>query len=122
MTKLEVTEWYRYEIVDALAECTEESVRSNGRTAFMIYCDAHTGVKVVETCPGEKKLPKLPATTYYITTVCETMPVIMRNDGSGEEEDDEEKLADAIIDYIESIDFEERLDEIEENIFYEGGR
>ena len=131
MSKLETLNENRDEILDALKECTEKAMRSHGRVKYSIYCWEDGEVRVLEDVAGgtlELHAEDDDQALYLMTTVDVGVGYDPRewflgyDDGDLDDDDDDpdEYEEDELIDRImELTDWEQKLDEIEEEIYYE---
>ena len=136
MTKFEALDCYRDEIKDALIQCTEDAMRSHGKVKFAIYCWEDDGVQVMEDVAGgnaELRNDDDDQALFLITTVdCgigfRPKDWFIEEDIEDEDDDedpteldmdDEDMLIDRI---IADTDWDARLDEIEEEMYYEVAR
>ena len=136
MTTFEALDCYRDEIKDALIQCTEDAMRSHGKVKFSIYCWEDDGVQVMEDVAGgnaELRNDDDDQELFLITTVdCgigfRPKDWFIEEDIEDEEDDDdpteldmddEDMLIDRI---IADTDWDAKLDEIEEEMYYEVAR
>lgn len=122
MTKLEAMEIYHDDILAALKECTEKSIRSHGKIEYSIYCWEDDGVQTVEDVYGGSLLMDNDDETqdlFFITKV--SAGSYLDFDMTEEDEEEVRELdEDALIEEImDNIDWDERMGEIEEEAYYE---
>ena len=119
MTKLNAIETNYEEIKKEWKECTEAMLLSRGKTFFKIFA-GKDGVSVVETNDPESEEKYRMGSGFFITNVgLFDLISVMTMEGYEDAQDDDEAYRDLVISYVDSIDFDERMEEITENLFYE---
>ena len=129
MTKYDAMDVYRNDIRSALIECTEDAMRSHGKTVYSIYCWEHDGVQVLEDVSGGSMFLSNDGedqALFFITLVdvgigFDPVEEIRYRDGREEDEGGFIDENDAIDMLMAEIDWDEQMDEIEESFFYEKG-
>ena len=122
MTKAELIEENWRELVSELRECTESVYRSHGKVRYAIYCSKTDGVRVLEDVTGGDLDMKQPG--YSLITVIDH-PYFDPWDMVDDEERPEDEWAAAeredevIIRLIDSTNWEEMLEEIQENSVFD---
>jgi hypothetical protein len=121
--KEELIERYYMDIKEAIKDCTEESIRARGKIKYSIWCWVRDGVEIVEAerGNGDRLLPKRRNGQQVVH--------IVDIGNAGLYLDDADTLDDydlainheqSITEYIDSIDWDERMEEILGNIYFEG--
>ena len=130
MTKQEVFEEYYDEIKERLITCSEYSMRSKGRVRFVIYAGEDGGVQVIEDVSGGKA--KLDDPSMYMIAVVDygtsfnPEEYLLYHDEDDDEEYEDEVTDDsfgmdddAICRAIATTDWEAKMDEILDLMYYE---
>lgn len=124
MTRTAIMEEWHDEIAEALQEYTEKAYQSHGKVRFVVYCWEDDGIEVVEDeYGGTAKLEVDDESARHIVFVDEIQVDgfdlaawlgIADADFVWDEIDDE-----MIEDVVSQIDWDERVDALTENMYYE---
>lgn len=120
--KSDVIENFRDEISDALKECTENALRSMGRVQYEIYCWEDDGVEIAEGTTDRLRVNENNRYQhlYHIADISADMWDLLSYLQIDSVDDiNEDDLENYIINYVEEIDWDEKVDELIEEVYYE---